>query len=74
MAALKQGSEVSGSRKRLSGTLERGKRGLTLTTDDGEFWVIDTDDDVVRLVGQRVVVEGAPTGLDRLKVDWVGEV
>lgn len=53
--------------------LSRGKRGLILTTDDSELWVIDTDDDVARLLGQRVVVEGVPTGLDRLRVDWVGE-
>ena len=54
--------------------LGRGERGLILTTDDSELWVIDIDDDVVRLLGRRVVVEGVSTGLDRLKVDWVGEV
>lgn len=64
---------MNGSRKRVSGTLSRGSRGLILTTDDSELWVIDTDDDVAGLLGQRVVAEGALAGLDRLKADWVGE-
>ena len=69
---MKRRSEVNGSRKRMSGTLSRGRRGLVLTTDDSELWVIDTDDDVARLLGQRVTVEGAAAGLDRLKADWIG--
>jgi len=56
----------------MSGTLSRGRRGLVLTTDDSELWVIDTDDDVAWLLGQRVTVEGAAAGLDRLKADWIG--
>ena len=65
---------MSGSRKRVSGMLSRGKRGLILTMDDGDFWVIDTDDDVARLIGRCVKVEGAAAGLDRLKADWIGAV
>lgn len=57
---------------RVSGKLSRGRRGLILTTDDNELWVIDTDDDVARLIGHRVRVEGAAAGLDRLKADWIG--
>ena len=52
--------------------LGRGRRGLILTTDDNELWVVDTDDDVARLIGRRVIVEGAVAGLDRLKADWIG--
>lgn len=63
---------MSGSRKRVSGLLSRGRRGLFLMTDDSELWVIDTDEDVTRLLGQRVVLEGAPIGLDRLRADWIG--
>lgn len=63
---------MNGSRKRVSGMLGRATRGLILTTDDSELWVIDTEDDVDRLIGHRVSVEGAAAGLDRLKADWVG--
>lgn len=63
---------MSGGRKRLSGMLSRGERGQILTTEDGELWVIDTEDDVTRLVGRRIVIEGAPAGLDRLTADWIG--
>ena len=63
---------MSGSRKRVSGMLSRGRRGLILTTDDSELWVIDTDDEVGQLIGQRVIVEGAAGGFDRLKADWIG--
>ena len=52
--------------------LGRGRRGLILTTGDSELWVIDTDDDVARLIGRRVMVEGTTVGLDRLKADWIG--
>ena len=63
---------MRGSRKRVSGMLGRGGRGLILTTDDSEIWVIDTDDDVAHLIGRRVVVEGAAASLDRLTADWIG--
>lgn len=52
--------------------LARGPRGLILTTDASELWIIDTEDDVARLTGRRVIVEGAVAGLDRLKADWIG--
>lgn len=69
---MKQGLEVSGSRKRVSGMLSRGKRGLILTTRDDQFWVLETAEDVEHLLGRHVVAEGAPAGLDRLKMDWIG--
>lgn len=43
-----------------------------MTTDDGELWVVDTDDDVAHLTDHRVVVEGTASGLDRLRADWIG--
>ena len=63
---------MNGSRKRVSGTLSKGRRGLILTTDDCELWVIDTEDDVGELLDRRVVAEGTPAGLDRLRADWIG--
>jgi hypothetical protein len=72
VGGLEAGSNVSSNRKRVSGTLGRGRRGLVLTADDGEFWVIDTVDDVAHLAGHRVMVEGMVSGLDRLKADWIG--
>lgn len=63
---------MNSSRKRVSGTLSNGRRGLILTTDESEVWVIDTEDDAGQLLGRRVVVEGAHAGLDRLRADWIG--
>lgn len=71
---LEVGRRVNGSRKRVSGMLRGGRRGLILTTDESELWVISSDDDVAQLIGKRVMVEGYPAGLDRLKADWIGEV
>ena len=72
VGGLEVRSDVSGSRKRVFGILGRGPRGLIVTTDDSELWVIDAVDDVARLVGRRVIVEGTAAGFDRLKVDWIG--
>lgn len=66
------GADVKASRKRVSGMLNRGRRGLILTTDDGDLWIIDTGEDVAHLAGHRVTVEGTASGLDRLKADWIG--
>ena len=65
---------MSGSRKRVTGMLSQAKRGLTLTTDDAELWIVETDDDVAQLLGKRIVVEGDTAGLDRLKAVWIGAV
>lgn len=53
------------------GILCRGPRGLILTTDDTELWVIDAADDIAQLVGRRVIAEGTAAGFDRLKVDRI---
>lgn len=67
-----QGSSVT-RRKRISGVLGHGGRGLNILTDAGDLWVIDRDDVDPDLLGRRVTAEGTLTGLDRLKVDWIGE-
>ena len=72
VGGLEVGSDVSGSRKRVSGVLGRGRRGLILITDNSELWVIDVVDDVTGLVGRRVIAEGTASGFDRLKADWIG--
>lgn len=72
VGGLEAGSDLSGNRKRVSGILGRGPRGLMLTTDQSELWVIDATDDVARLVGRRVIAEGIAAGFDRLKADWIG--
>lgn len=72
VGSLETGAEVGGRRKRVSGMLAHGSCGLILTTDDSELWVVDTDDDVARLIGHRVMVEGTAAGLDRLRADWIG--
>jgi len=64
---------MNGSRKRVTGILSGGPRGLILTTDDRHIWVVETDDDVAPMLNQRVVVEGALGGLDRLNAYWIGE-
>ena len=71
-------SSISGTlrspRKRVSGLLERGPRGLNLVTDIGDLWVLDCDAFDNDLIGRQVVAEGVLTGLDRLQVDWFGEL
>jgi hypothetical protein len=61
------------SRHRLEGLLLNSKRGLMLQMDDGGVWALDHDRAVSKLVGLRVVVEGARSGFDRIDVDWIGK-
>lgn len=61
-------------RKRVSGVLNDGSRGLTIVTDAGDLWVIDRDEVDPDLIGSRVTAEGGQTGYDRLQVEWIGEV
>ena len=60
-------------RKRVSGRLEVGPRGLNILTDAGDLWVLDRDDDS-DLIGRHVIAEGVLIGFDRLQVDWLGEI
>lgn len=59
---------------RVSGVLNHGMRGLNILTDAGDLWVLDNDDVNPDLLGRRVTAEGTLAGLDRLNLDWIGEV
>ena len=60
-------------RGRIAGQLDQGPRGLVIITGAGDRWVIENDDIEPDLIGRQVVAEGAVVGLDRVKVDWIGE-
>lgn len=60
-------------RKRVSGVLNHGSRGLNILTDAGDLWVIDRDEVDLDLLGRRVTAEGIQSGYDRLQVEWIGE-
>ena len=61
-------------RKRISGVLSLGARGLNITTEAGDLWVINRDDIDPDLLGRRVTVEGIQAGYDRITVEWLGEM
>ena len=63
---------MSGSRKRVAGILSHGQRGLILTTNEDEVWILERDESGDDLVGSKVIVKGVVTGFDRLRVDWIG--
>ena len=63
---------MSGSRKRVVGILSRGRRGLILTTNENDVWILERDESGDELVGNKVIVEGVVSGFDRLRVDWIG--
>ena len=52
--------------------LSRGRRGMILTTNDDEVWIIESEEPVDGLLGTDVIVDGTVVGLDRLKADWIG--
>lgn len=52
--------------------LASSPRGYSLQTEAGDLWVLDSEDIDPALVGTRVTVEGTLSGLDRLKLDWIG--
>lgn len=72
IGAFEQGVVVSSGRIRVSGMLSRGRRGMILTTNDDEAWIIESEELVDGLVGMDVIVDGTVVGLDRLKADWIG--
>lgn len=51
-------SDLSGSRKRMVGILSHGQRGLILTTNEDEIWILERDESGDDLVGSKVIVEG----------------
>jgi Protein of unknown function (DUF5818) len=64
---------LAGKRKRITGVLEQGPRRLQLVTEAGDRWSLVCEDFEADLIGQEVTAEGVLIGLDRLKVDWLGE-
>ena len=64
----------SNRRKRVSGVLQYGGRGLNILTDADDLWIIDCDDIDPDLIGRRVTAEGVQAGYDRLSVDWIGKI
>lgn len=63
---------MSGPRKRVVGILSHGQRGLILTTNEDKIWILERDESGNDLVGSKVIVEGVVSGLDRLRIDWIG--
>ena len=61
-------------RRRIVGQLDHGPRGLVIVTVAGDRWVIENEAIEPDLIGRQVVAEGTASGLDRLRVDWIGEV
>lgn len=61
-----------GSRHCVTGRLMQARRGLVLEIEDGGVYALDLDRPVEDLLGQRVTVEGARSGFDRLGVEWIG--
>ena len=64
----------SSRRRRVSGVLSHGGRGLTITTEAGDLWDIDRDDVDPDLPGRRVTAEGVQAGYDHINVEWLGEM
>ena len=62
------------NRKRISGRLEQLPRGYAIVTDAGDHWVLEDVEPANDHVGNEVTAEGEVVGLDRLRVDWLGEV
>ena len=52
--------------------LNRGRRGMILTTKSDEVWIVESEEVTDDLIGSNVTVEGVVTGLDRLRADWIG--
>ena len=63
---------MSAERLRIAGILDRAKRGLIVTTDQQEIWVIEVEDNVDSLLGSKVIVDGVITGIGRVRADWIG--
>ena len=60
-------------RRRIAGHLEHSPRGLVIVTGAGDRWVVEDEAIEPDLIGRLVVAEGTGVGMDRLRVDWVGE-
>ena len=65
---------MSTNRMRISGRLEHLPRGVAIVTDAGDHWVLEDVDPEHDHFGNEVTAEGEVIGLDRLRVDWLGEI
>ena len=61
------------TRIRLSWTLQQLSRGSAIITDEGDTWIVELADGLALPDTGKAVLEGVQTGLDRLKVDWIGK-
>ncbi|WP_257730358.1 hypothetical protein [Aurantiacibacter atlanticus] len=43
-------------------------------TDAGDLWVHEDVDPEIDRFGNEVTTEGVAVGLDRLRVEWLGEI
>lgn len=62
------------NRKRISGRLEHVPRGISLVTDAGDHWILEDFEPSNDDIGFEVTAEGIVVGLDRLQVEWLGQV
>ncbi len=62
------------NRKGISGRLEQLPRGYAIVTDAGDHWVLEDVEPANDHFGNEVTVEGEVVSLDRLRVDWLGEM
>ena len=64
---------MNNSRRRVTGRLNHGPRGVGILTDTGVLWVLQDEDLDPDLLGKQVTAEGILVGFDQIKVDWIGE-
>lgn len=62
------------NRKRISGRLEYVSRGIALVTNAGDHWILEDFEPSNDDIGFEVTAEGIVVGLDRLQVEWLGQV
>jgi hypothetical protein len=62
------------NRMRISGRLEHLPWGYAIVTASGDHWVLEDIEPASDHFGNEVTAEGEVVGLDRLRVDWLGEI
>lgn len=65
---------MNANRLRISGRLEHVPRGVAVVTDAGDLWVLEDFEPSNDDFGAEVTAEGKVIGLDRLRVEWLGQV
>ena len=64
---------MNANRRRINGRLERVPRGIAVVTDAGDHWVLEDYTASNQDLGHEVTAEGVVVGLDRLRVEWLGQ-